>query len=58
MADLRYPIGKFTWVAPESEEQSAKDRLLYIDTISRAPEKMRAAVQGLEAAQLDTPYRP
>jgi hypothetical protein len=58
MADLRYPIGKFTWVAPATEEQSAKDRLLYIDTISRAPAKMRAAVQGLVAAQLDTPYRP
>jgi len=58
MADLRYPIGKFSWVAPESEEQSAKDRLRYIDIISKLPANMRAAVQDLGAQQLDTPYRP
>jgi hypothetical protein len=58
MSDLRYPIGKFNWVAPDNEEQSAKDRLSYIDIISRAPANMRAAVKDLGPAQLDTPYRP
>jgi hypothetical protein len=58
MSDLRYPIGKFTWVAPESEEQSAKNRVHHIDVISKLPSNMRAAVQGLEAEQLNTPYRP
>ncbi|MGB8888008.1 MAG: putative metal-dependent hydrolase [Candidatus Korobacteraceae bacterium] len=58
MSDLRYPIGKFTWVAPGSEQQSAKDRVLYIDTIAKLPANLRAAVEDLKPAQLDTPYRP
>ena len=58
MADLRYPIGKFQWVEPDTDEQSVKDREGYIQTISRLPIQMRTAVQGLSAEQLDTPYRP
>lgn len=58
MPDLRYPIGKFQWVEPESEEQSAKDRERYIQVISKLPIQMRTAVQGLKPDQLDTPYRP
>ncbi len=58
MTDLRYPIGKFQWVQPDSEAQSANDRVRYIDTIAKLPGQMRTAVQGLGAEQLDTPYRP
>ncbi len=58
MSDLRYPIGKFTWVAPENETQSAQDRQRYIAIISQLPENMRAAVNDLTPQQLDTPYRP
>jgi hypothetical protein len=58
MTDLRYPIGKFQWVEPESGEQRAKDRERYIQTLSKLPIQMRNAVQGLSPEQLDTPYRP
>ena len=52
--DLRYPIGKFIW--PESV--SAEQRAQWISAIERAPMEMRAAVAGLSAKQVDTPYRP
>jgi uncharacterized damage-inducible protein DinB len=58
MTDLRYPIGKFHWVEPESAEQSAKDRESYIQAIAKLPLQMRNAVQGLSPEQLNTPYRP
>lgn len=51
--DPRFPIGKFH--APESI--SAEDRVRYIGIIESAPGRLRAAVTGLSAAQLDTPYR-
>ena len=35
----------------------AEDRARYIETIASAPARLRAAVTGLSAAQLDTPYR-
>lgn len=54
MSDLRYPIGKFQPVAQVSEP----DRQLYISEIEKAPGQLRAAVEGLTAPQLDTPYRP
>jgi DinB family protein len=52
--DLRYPIGKFQ--APGSVTPSLRAR--WIDDIAAAPARLRAAVQGLDDAQLDTPYRP
>jgi DinB superfamily len=58
MSDLRYPIGDFEWTQPESEEQSAKDRVQYTDVLAKLPVQMRTAVQGLSPEQLDTPYRP
>ena len=58
MPDLRYPVGKFQWTEPPSEEQSAKDRATYIETLTRLPGQMRSAVQDLRPEQLDTPYRP
>lgn len=58
MADLRYPIGRFDWVPPESEEQMAKRRVHSIDALAKLPSSLRAAVKGLHEEQLDTPYRP
>ncbi len=54
MSDLQYPIGKFEWTGESSEEK----RRGCIAAIEEAPAKFRAAVKGLTAKQLDTPYRP
>jgi len=54
MTDLRYPIGKFHFDGPLSEEQKNTS----LDEIARAPANLRAAVKGMSEAQLDTPYRP
>jgi len=51
--DPRYPIGKFQMPADVS---SAK-RTEAIREIAGAPQKIRGAVQGLNDAQLNTPYR-
>jgi uncharacterized damage-inducible protein DinB len=52
--NLSYPIGKFQWTGPNSDAQ----RAAFIADIAAVPEKLRAAVSGLNDAQLDTPYRP
>jgi uncharacterized damage-inducible protein DinB len=54
MEDLRYPTGKFTRPSSLSE----KERAAALETIAATPAKFRAAVRGLNEAQLDTPYRP
>ncbi|MFZ0299538.1 MAG: putative metal-dependent hydrolase [Candidatus Sulfotelmatobacter sp.] len=54
MTDLRYPIGKFNFDGPPTEEQRKK----LIDDIFQAPANLRAAVKGLSDQQLDAPYRP
>src|SRR5580658_1732074 len=54
MIDLRYPVGKFHFDGPLSEQQKQKA----LDDIASAPANLRAAVKGLSEAQLDTPYRP
>jgi hypothetical protein len=51
--DPRYPIGRFEM----PEEVTKEGRQQAIDEIASAPAKLRAAVQGLNGAQLDTPYR-
>ena len=50
--DSRYPIGHFdpTTAAPSL-------RATNIETLRQAPGRLRAAVSGLNDAQLDTPYR-
>ena len=53
MEDLQYPIGKFAWNGGASGEQLRQ----WIDEIAAAPAQLRAAVNGLSAEQLDTPYR-
>jgi len=54
MNDLRYPIGKFSYDGPLTEDR----KQAFLDDIARAPANLRAAVKGLSDAQLDTPYRP
>ena len=51
--DPRYPIGKFEMPA----QVTPQARQAAIDDIASTPAKMRAAVKGLNDAQLDTPYR-
>jgi uncharacterized damage-inducible protein DinB len=53
MEDLRYPIGRFDIKQPVA----GADRPALIDVIAAAPAAFRAAVTGLDDAQLDTPYR-
>src|SRR5579863_7056764 len=53
MDDIRYPIGHFR----PAPSYSASDRSAHIETLRELPERLRAAVSGLEDAQLDTPYR-
>lgn len=52
--NLSYPIGKFEWIGPNTDAQRAG----YIADIAAVPDKLRAAVSGLNDEQLDTPYRP
>jgi uncharacterized damage-inducible protein DinB len=51
--DLRYPIGRFS--APASLGGDA--RAASIEALRILPEHLSAAVNGLNDAQLDTPYR-
>jgi len=53
MEDLRYPVGKFH----RKESISAAERNAMIEGVAQTPAKLRAAVKGLSAAQLATPYR-
>lgn len=53
MDDARYPIGAF---GADLKSTPAK-REAQIGILEAAPGKLRAAVEGLVAAQLDTPYR-
>src|SRR3974390_2708283 len=53
MTDPRYPIGKFTYDAPPTEEQRKK----LVADIEQAPAALRAAVRGLSPQQIETPYR-
>ena len=53
-ADLSFPIGRFeppTAATPDMRTEA-------IDAIAALPRHMRAAVEGLSDAQLDSPYRP
>jgi uncharacterized damage-inducible protein DinB len=51
--DPRFPIGKFEMPG----DVTAARRQQAIDAIAAAPANLRAAVKGLNHAQLDTPYR-
>ncbi len=54
MTDLRYPIGKFHYEGPPTEDQKKK----LLDDIEQTPANLRAALRGLSDDQLNTPYRP
>ncbi|UUZ83464.1 bacillithiol transferase BstA [Paenibacillus sp. P26] len=51
---LRFPIGEFD----NPEEFDPGEVEAWIHEIARSPERLRAAVSGLNARQWDTPYRP
>jgi hypothetical protein len=51
---LRYPIGRFD----VSQSVTADTLRTWIESIEKTPETLRAAVNGLDETQLDTPYRP
>lgn len=51
--DPRYPIGRFERPAALTRA----DVLAAVDALEAAPAALRAAVAGLDDAQLDTPYR-
>lgn len=53
MADPRYPVGKFE----RKGALSPAERTQKIESLAAAPAKFRAAIAGLDNAQLDTPYR-
>jgi hypothetical protein len=53
MSDPRYPIGKFTYDGPPSEQQRSE----FINNIEQTPARLRAAIQGLSPQQIETPYR-
>lgn len=52
-SNVSYPVGKFR---PEGQLNYAQ-REHMIGEINEAPARLRAAVEGLSDAQLDTPYR-
>jgi uncharacterized damage-inducible protein DinB len=52
--ELRYPVGRFHF----DGDTSSRAREQRIADIAAAPAQLRAAVDGLSPAQLDTPYRP
>ena len=54
MTDPRHPIGKYV----PNPSPDASTLAGWIDEIAAAPAGLRAAVEGLDDAQLDTPYRP
>jgi hypothetical protein len=51
---LRYPVGRFEHDGPIT--QAHRDR--WTDEIAALPDRLRAVLQGLDARQLGTPYRP
>ena len=52
--DLRYPVGRYE--PPAAPTPAERDH--WIAEIADLPARFRAALGGLDAAQLDTPYRP
>jgi hypothetical protein len=53
MTDLRYPIGEFR----DKPYLTPAERREAIEHLSHAAQNLQAAVSGLTADQLDTPYR-
>ena len=53
MTDPRFPLGKFSYDGPLSQEQRHK----LLDDVAQTPTNLRTAIKGLSDSQLDTPYR-
>jgi hypothetical protein len=53
MSDPRYPIGKFSYAGPLTSDEKRQ----CLAHIEQTPTELRAALDGLSAQQLDTPYR-
>ncbi len=53
METLQYPIGRFDWAG----KLAKGDRTSWIRTIAGTPSALRDAIAGLNAEQLDVPYR-
>jgi uncharacterized damage-inducible protein DinB len=51
--DPSFPIGKFAYDGPPSQDQRKK----LIEDIEKVPAALRAAVGGLSPQQIETPYR-
>jgi hypothetical protein len=54
VTDLRYPIGRYDPTSVPTPDMRAPA----MTAVAELPARMRAAVDGLTDAQLDTPYRP
>src|SRR5436190_17040907 len=54
MSDLRYPVGQFQMT---TDKLTDAERQEFIAQLAAAPARLRAAVAGLDDAQLETPYR-
>jgi hypothetical protein len=54
VSDLRYPIGPFSYDGRMTDARRAE----CVARIRATPAALRAAVNSLNEAQLDTPYRP
>ena len=54
MPGLRFPSGEFRF----DKGTAVEHRETWRGQIEATPVKLRAAVDGLDAVQLDTPYRP
>ncbi len=52
--DLRFPVGQFQ----KADGYTEGERARFIAEIEEAPARLRAAVEGLTAEQLEAPYRP
>ena len=53
LEDLRFPVGPLDLDSPISANDGAR----FIDEIAATPARLRAAVSGLDAHQMATPYR-
>lgn len=54
MEELKYPIGKFHYQGPYSEEQKKH----FIKEIAETPAALKEVIKNFSEAQLETPYRP
>ncbi len=53
-SDLRYPIGRYV---PDSGGLASDDRLDAMQAIAELPRRLSSAFAGLDADQIETPYR-